>query len=243
MKQLSDYSDIRMRGWCVHCGKTLEEEETNRDHVPTKALLRPPPPDSLPVVEVCSECNSSFSLDEEYVVAFLASVISGSTEVNAERFPKASRALAHSAGLRRKIQESQTSESPPQWSPELRRIERVMEKNARGHWLYETGEAVSDTPTSVHVQPIPAMSEREMDQFYGDRSYGDSSGLWPEVGSRSMSRAVDRWARQAQGEADDSWVEVQSGVYTYSCASPPQLARVRMVIYDYLAAEVIWERE
>ncbi len=242
MKQLCEYSDVRTRGWCVHCGTTLEVENSNRDHVPTKALLRPPPPDSLPIVDVCSECNNSFSLDEEYVVAFLASVISGSTEVNADRFPRAHRALAHSEGLRRRIQESQTRESQDHWRPELDRIERVMEKNARGHWLYETGEAVSDTPTSVRVQPIPVMSERELGQFYSDQSQGDSSSLWPEVGSRSMQRAVERWAKKAQNEIEDSWVEVQSGVYIYSCASPPHLARIRMVIYDYLAAEVIWER-
>lgn len=242
MKQLHDYSDDRARGWCVHCGEDLEEEETNRDHVPTKALLRRPFPESLPIVEVCSECNRGFSLDEEYVVAFLATVVSGSTEVDSALFPRAAGALRHSEELRRRIQDSRVEGTEDHWEPELARIERVMVKNARGHWLYETGEAVSDAPASVLVRPISLMSEEEFGEFCSDQSSGDSFDLWPEVGSRSMQRAVDHWAKQQINETEDSWVEVQSGVYIYSCVSPSHLDRVRMVIYDYLTAEILWER-
>ena len=79
MDQLTDYSDSRNKGFCSHCGSGLGPDDSNRDHVPTRGLLNPPYPKNLPVVEVCRQCNSGFSSDEEYLIAFLGSVISGST--------------------------------------------------------------------------------------------------------------------------------------------------------------------
>lgn len=48
---------------CIYC---QAREGGTRDHVPPKQLLRKPYPTNLLTVPSCNECNSSFSLDEEY---------------------------------------------------------------------------------------------------------------------------------------------------------------------------------
>ena len=233
MKQIRDYSDPRERGWCIHCGKDLNDALSNADHVPTKALLREPKPDNLPTVEVCKSCNSGFQKDEDYTVAFLAAVCTGTTEVKPALFPGAHKILTYPGNekLRNRIAAAKTDDDPPEWRPEVERIKRVMLKNARGHWLFEMGKAVSESPSSIWVQPFAAMSEEQIRLFDTGRGLDDAVNLWPEVGSRMLQRM-----------AKDGWVEVQEGVYRYSCISSTQKARVRMVLYEYLAAQVEWDR-
>ena len=99
MRQLNDYSDVRYRGFCIHCGEGLHLGNSSRDHVPTRALLDRPHPDNLPTIDVCRECNNSFSKDENYRVALIACVITGSVELNRREFSVASGILARSVEL------------------------------------------------------------------------------------------------------------------------------------------------
>jgi hypothetical protein len=60
-----------------------------------------------------------------------------------------------------------------------------------------------------------------------------SMNVWPEVGSRMMTRF-------ATGEdLVDGWVEVQTGLYRYGVFQADGLV-VRSVIANYLATEVRW---
>ena len=171
MDQLTDYSDSRNKGFCIHCGSGLRPDGSNRDHVPTRGLLNPPYPENLPVVDVCRPCNSGFSSDEEYLIAFLSSLISGSTRPDPVRFPTASGILTHSPSLGNRIDRSRTVQGnlwggvEVLWEPELDRIERVIVKNARGHVLYELGEPMFAQPSHVSVCPIQAMTTRQVDHF------------------------------------------------------------------------------
>ena len=143
MDQVREFIDSRNKGFCIHCGALIGTEESSRDHVPTKGLLNPPYPENLPVVEVCRQCNAGFSSDEEYLIAFLGSVLTGSTRPDPVRFRIAAGILNRSPVLRRRIDRSQTIQETlwdgPEmlWRPEYDRIERVIVKNARGHILYE----------------------------------------------------------------------------------------------------------
>ena len=144
-------------------------------------------------VGMCKECNSGFSKDEEYFSAFLASVISGSTEADSLRFPRASRTLARNSRLRgridaaRHVEATSSGDSVIIWAPELERIERVIAKNAHGHLLYELGQAVELLPIHVSVLPRELLSSQQLSQF----EYTEGIGGWPEVGSRLMLRLID----------------------------------------------------
>ncbi len=221
MEQLTDYSDSRNKGFCIHCGSGLRHDDSNRDYVPTRGLLNPPYPENLPVVDVCRQCNSGFSSDEEYLIAFLGSVLSGSTRPDPVRLPTASDLLAHSPRLGNRIDRSRTvqgnlwGDAEVLWEPELDRIERVLVKNARGHVLYELGEPMLEQPSHVSVCPIQALTTHQVDQFE-NVPYGS---VWPEAGSRMMQRAlIVHGPGGAQEVYFDGWQDVQDGVYRYAVA-------------------------
>ena len=195
------------------------------------------------MVEVCRQCNSGFSLDEEYLIAFLGSVLSSSTRPDPVRFPTASGILTHSPRLGHRIDRAQTvrrnlwGDTEVLWKPELDRIERVIVKNARGHVLYEIGEPMLEQPSHVSVCPIQAMTARQVDQF---ENVSQGPG-WPEVGSRMMQRALIVHSLGDSQEAYfDSWQDVQEDVYRYAVAQVSDGILVRIVLREYLAAEVLW---
>ena len=235
MKQIRHFSDQLRSVDFIPCAETSHSARYSRDHIPSKSLLNPPYPENLMQVGMCQECNSGFSKDEEYFAAFLASVISGSTEPDSQRFPTAYQILARSPRLRSRIDAGRHMVAIPgdrteiKWTPELERIERVIVKNARGHVLYELGHAIEALPTQVNILPLYQMSPHQRSEFeLAERSSG-----WPEVGGRLMSRLLET------GETGEGgWMEVQGGVYRYAVDQPP---RVRIVLREYLAAEVVWD--
>ena len=138
-------------------------------------------------------------------------------------------------GLRERIaharreQVSNTGEPEILWEPEIERVHRVILKNARGHLLYELGEAMVASPSQIWCHPIGLVTADERDSF-GRSPLGLA---WPEVGSRMMQRVA------GLSPLPSGWVEVQSGVYRYAVGEGPSV--VRTVIREYLATEVIWD--
>ena len=181
MKQIYHFSDQLSSVDCIPCPEKNHSERYSRDHIPTKTLLNSPYPENLMDVGMCRECNSGFARDEEYFAAFLASVISGSTEPDPLQFPTASRILAHNARLRsridgaRRVQVTPGKDTVVTWTPELERIERVIGKNARGHILFELGQAITLSPNYVHIVPIEQLSPQQLSKF----EYPQGSAGWP----------------------------------------------------------------
>ena len=227
-----NYSDSRNQSFCIHCGNGLGVGELNREHVPTKSLFMEPYPENLPTVQVHSQCNSDYSLDEQYVVALLASTISGSTEPDSRHFPSADRLLQRSPALRIRIDQSRwVRGTATEWTPEIKRVERVLLKNARGHAFVELGLPFIDQPSYIGFSPIAQLSSELRAGF--DRIPKHS--LWPEVGSRLMQQvACDPFYSSV-------WKEMQPGVYRYLVSQLEGKTIVKVVVYEYLAAEVGWE--
>ncbi|MBR8314246.1 hypothetical protein KDW36_13695 [Burkholderia dolosa] len=241
MYAIDDFTDDRNKAWCIHCGKWLNELKTNRDHVPTKGLLRKPYPDELPLIEICRECNSSFSLDEEYLIAFLGSVICGSTDPEKHSNKRSARILQRTPKLKNRIERAKvetttiTGEKRLLWKPEQERICRVVVKNARGHVYFEYGEPMLSPPTHVGVAPLETLDKIQREEFEG-LAAGNEVELanWPEVGSRMMTRLL------TGQNLNGPWVIVQEGVYRYSILQQGFFL-VRIVIEEYLAAEILWD--
>jgi hypothetical protein len=238
MHSIEESVDERQMTWCIHCARSLAGLETNEDHVPTKGLLSKPRPHHLPVVTICRKCNNGFSLDEQYAVTFLSCVLAGSTDPEKQSNASAARALTKSAAFRARIEQSRSEyitvggETRIVWTPDMTRIENVVLKNARGHAYFEYGEPMMDTPDHVRVTPLESMNSAERYDFEGLNDEGDLAP-WPEVGSRMMTRLVTGEDMLGQ------WVVVQKGVYRYSVRQIDGL-QVRMVLSEYLAAEVQW---
>lgn len=237
MEEIEHFTDDRHKAWCIHCGSPIIDRHTNRDHVPTKGLLERPLPPHVPQVDVCKECNTGFSLDEEYFVTFLSCVEAGSTAPSAQRNPKIGRALTRNPSLAARLQAAKqitVDEYGRQqilWLPEIERIHRVILKNARGHAFYGYGEPMLDDPVSVSAVPLMSMNQNQRNDF--EEAGGPFAG-WPEVGSRMMTRVM------TGQDLDDGWVNVQDDIYRYVVFQQGMLT-VRSVIHNYLATEVVWE--
>ena len=187
----------------------------------------------------CQRCNNGFSDDEAYRVALIACVLTGSTELNRDRFPVAARILDHSAELKARLERMRRAQltlwgdPEVEWAAELDRVANEVVKNARCHALYELGEPPRFAPSYADFSPLCLMSGDRRDGF---EQMVAGSALWPEVGSRMKQRVV-------MGDLDRGWVTVQAGVYRYMVVQRPGETLVRSVIREYLATEVSWSDE
>ena len=226
MIQLPNYGDDRNKGWCVFCGGP---EET-RDHAPSRVFLDEPCPENLPVLACCRACNHSISLDEEYLACLIECARTGSVEQARAARPKVARILEHKGTLESRLAAArcETGEGIL-WKPEDERVRNVIAKLARAHVAYEQNEPQLDEPASVSIMPLCAMTDVVRDEFEAS----PNTGLWPEVGSRAMHRML------VGAEGDYPWIEVQPERYRYLVATGPVI--VRIVVAEYLAAEVTWE--
>ena len=236
MEDIGEFSDRRHKAWCIHCGSGISDFKTNKDHVPSKSLLEEPYPPELPTTEICTNCNSSFSRDEEYFAAFLGAVLSGSTEPEAQKTATAARIFRHSEALRKRIDAQRQDYTTPSgekrivWNPELDRVRNVIVKNARGHVYYELGQPAFGEPSNVGIWPLENLPEPELGGFLTiDQIVG-----WPEVGSRMMTRLL------TGQDMEDGWIVVQDGIYRFAAVENDGFL-VRSIIREYVAAEVFWE--
>ncbi len=240
MKNIENFFDDRNRAWCVHCTEALINVETNRDHVPSKCLLPRPLPDNTPVIEVCKRCNESFSEDEEYLAAVLAVVMSGSLDPDELRFPDWATILKKNARLRRELKRATIPEQPdlfgppPRFTlhPDVDKIRRVVLKNARGHAFFEYGEPMMTEPSVCTFAPLEALDPDSRARFESASNVGEIAA-WPEVGSRMMTRVITGI------DLVGGWVVVAPDWYRYTVDQVGGL-RVRTVIQEYLATEVVW---
>lgn len=226
MQQLPSYGDDRNKGWCVFCGGPKE----SRDHTPSRVFLDEPYPENLPVVPSCQTCNNSFSLDEEYLACLVECARTGSLDQARISRPKIARVLDRKGVLATRLASARhESADGIIWRPEDERVRNVIVKLARGHVAFEQNEPRLDGPTSISIRPLCVMNEEEREEFES----APDTGVWPEVGSRAMHRVFDG------AEGKYPWIEVQPRRYRYMVASGPFMARI--VIAEYLAAEVEWD--
>jgi hypothetical protein len=228
------FIDERHTGMCVYCGTHPD----TRDHVPSKVLLDEPYPPELSVVGACKKCNSSFSLDEQYLACFLDCVIHGGAEASDLHRPNVKRILEGNPALQLRIEGAWKKDEADNliWEPEAGRVRNVILKLARGHAAYELYPKL-EKPSIVGFAPLQILSDDQrsaFEQVAGD----DETDLWPEIGSRAFLRAFGKSPDRLP--LSGGWVVVQPGRYRYSVSETGGVI-VRMVLSEYLACEVVWE--
>lgn len=217
---------------CVYCGGAAE----TRDHVPSKVLLDEPYPEELHVVGACGSCNSSYSLDEQYLACFIECVLCGTVQVPDLQRPKVKRILAENPKLQRSIENTRSDRGGNLlWQPELDRVRKIVLKLARGHAAYELYPQVEE-PADLRFVPLPTLSTGERLAFEN----GTHAGLdgWPEIGTRAFFRACGKSPDRFEQYGD--WIVVQPARYRYGVREVGRIL-VKMVISEYLACEVVWD--
>lgn len=214
---------------CSYCGDFPD----TRDHVPSKILLEEPYPENLPVVPCCNKCNQGFSLDEEYFACAIECIIQGTTELELLNRPKIKSILSKKEPLKTRIKSSFKTENEIQYFQiDLPRFEKIITKLAKGHLKFENSEPQLEDPTSIVFKSVHSMDEKEEKSFFAPIVFDKA----PEVGSRGLQNILI-------GQDNDvvsQWTLVQDGTYEYMVSVTLGVETVRILIWNYLAIEVIW---
>ena len=215
---------------CSYCGQS----PNTRDHVPSKVLLEEPFPENLPVVPCCDKCNQSFSLDEAYFACLLECVIHGTTNIKQLTCPKVKRILSKRKSLRSQLEKSMSEvDGEISFRAELSSIKNVLLKLAKGHVKYENSDPLLIEPNHVAIVPIDLMTDREYEEFMSPVELQK----FPEVGSRASYNLVLNQNNQVLS----SWKTVQENRYRYTVMTSVDTISVRIIVREYLAAEVVWK--
>ena len=211
MREVEDFTDDRLKTWCIHCGDVIANVQSNRDHVPSKSLLTKVLRergakydrgvgndfDYLPQVLVCRRCNSSFSPDENYLLCVLHAVMAGSLYPDPAKHPEAATVLRSNRHVVRSLKSMPDGQlllfddlQPFTLFPDPDKVRRIVVKNARGHAYHEIGEPLLEEPDHVLFVPLQHLTTEQRDGF---EAAGASAELavWPEVGSRMTVHLLD----------------------------------------------------
>jgi len=150
----------------------------------------------------------------------------GTTDIEGFAREKVRRSLSRNRPLTAQLEACRWDDDtgrPWWWQPDEARVRNVVIKLAKGHAAYELSESWHDEPDAYSVRAIPAMLEAERQEF--ECIGGEAQCLWPELGSRAFLRALGKSV-----PPDRYSVDWQTGI------------DVRMVIGEYLACRVVWNR-
>jgi len=229
MRQIKTFSDNRLDTQCAYCG----EFPDTRDHVPSKILLEKPFPENLPVVPSCLNCNNGFSLDEEYFACLIECVICGTTELDKLSRESIRKILGHKNKLKIRLDKALVNDNRNiHFKIETERVENVLLKLAYGHAKFENSETQFSKPENIWFKPLDLMDETEREYYFSVTELKKA----PEIGSRAMQNLY----LTESGIPTDNWNIVQDEIYIYSVTNTINNLKVRIIIWNYLACEIIW---
>lgn len=242
MEHLSSYADSRLLNSCIYCHSLAG----TREHIPSKVFLDRPYPENLPIVDACLVCNNGFSLDEDYVAAFIETVIAETTELSKIRRKKIANLLERTPKLRARIQNAVVyCDDRIMFGMEAERIKRIIVKLARGHAAFELSHPCRHEPSHVWWEEIDKISEERRSDFLSDIIVG----MFGEVGSRNSQRIMvvevllndsTSGLMKKVGLIVNPWITVQEGRYSYLSDDSNGCILVRMLIGGCFACEVVW---
>lgn len=243
MIQLRDLSDDRLVTGCLYC-QGLEE---SREHVPSTVFLDRPFPTQLPVVSACVDCNNDFSSDEAYVASVIEATVVGSADPDDFARERIANLVRKRPSLSAKPKAAKVvDENQTQFRIEPDRFRRIIRKLAQGHAAFELSQVRRDEPKSLWWYPIGLMTPEELDEF--DRSHVVE--MLGELGSRGLQRLFVTQLSTKSFDIEEStqnllrndWIEVQEGRYRYLAIDDLEEVRIKIVLSEYLACEVVWSK-
>jgi len=241
MDQFRDLADSRLFRGCAYCGG----DPDTRDHVPSKIFLDEPFPTDLPVIGACKECNNGFSKDEEYVACLIECAVMGTAAPELHRREKIAKILWRSPALQSKLAAAQIALGDQNsFSVEPERVRNVLFKLAKGHAMFELSWFSDREPDSLWWSPLALLTEEQRSEF----EEMPSPRMLGEIGSRATQRMQVLQAKLLGPDGQElianllvnDWIDVQEGRYRYLATDQDGLVRVRMVVGEYLACEVVW---
>lgn len=225
MKQREIKGDIRVGKCCIFCHRYFLE--LTREHAPSKILINEPFPENLPIVYSCKECNSSFSLDEEYVACIIECARCKSTQIHDLERLKIRQILSKQKKLYDKIRINNGV-------IDINRMKHVVTKLSICHLFFETNTLVEDNPDYFNFFFRDNVSINEINNF----NKVNEIYILPEI-----SRCYDNILLMDDNSEKlfYNWVIVQEEQYRYLCEYTEEMYIVKIVISEYAYFEIRWK--
>jgi len=235
---------------CVFCGSPAE----TREHTPSKVFLSKPYPEDLSVVPSCRECNNAFSSDELYTFIVLKLLIrnyypehnpiddyvQGKID-NTKEGREAAKVVKQFLDERIDDEKAIFSDA---------KVERILRKLAICHATHDLSEGYFQDSYGFNISSCcydinPNMTQDEID------SLDDIEPvlILPEIGSigyehifalETTLRSVDTGEEKRIAAYFTFWNDVQDGTYRYLCSHKVDKLVVKIVIYEFLYAVIVF---
>lgn len=227
---------------CIYCGETAN----TREHCPPKLFLNNPYPNDLPVVPSCEKCNNGFSKDELYTKAFI------------EFYQNYCYNTPITVSLERKeVREAQQTFSNCINNKKIffnNRIGRILIKLSICHSTYELTEGYYSNTWKGVLECVsytfrPHMAQKDIDNM-NDFILMDNK-LLPIIGSRVFNKIyvldpvllslADSNIKHMPRVVMD-WSDVQDKSYRYVCWLDRHNLYIRLVIKEFLFAQIVFKK-
>lgn len=217
---------------CIYC----PNEADSREHLPSKTFLDEPYPSELSIVPSCKQCNKSYSDNEQYLACLIDYVEYKSNNLEEPRRDKIKTTFQSRPNLK-KILEKETEYNENDdlncINYNIEKVEEIILKLSIGHAAYELNAIYLGEPKAVEHKFLIDLTEEEYDNF-------NSSVIMeviPEIGSRAATEVH----YTSDGLPIYIWQVVQDKQYRFLAFHYADTTRVRIVIGEFLYAQVIWE--
>ncbi|WP_127483777.1 hypothetical protein [Paenibacillus ehimensis] len=249
MKFVDYYGDDRLRhkivynknsySECIYCGK----QANTREHIPSRVFLSKPYPSNLAIVPACVKCNNSFSNDELFLSILIEKLKIKHFGQNYVLSEEADRRIKQNEKLAHMIDAAIENERLDEFN---KKISRVIFKLAIGHSVYELSEGYCIEDGTVKYSFLNHLSAEEVDEF--SLPFNLNGQLFPEIGSRVYERILFLEVNFAAASDPEQltaplvlldWVDVQEKRYSYTSYRFGDEIVVKMIINEFLYAQVI----
>lgn len=159
---------------CIHCARSITRSTSSRDHIPSKFLLLHPYPYNIDTIRICADCNKSFAQDEEYMAAFLGTLL----WKGGEALSRLETIIESNWTLQDDLDDGlfvDTADVEPRIAlePNEQRLRRVVSKNAVGHMFLAIGHALR--PSKISICALENLPKSVREELF------DSSPEWITV--------------------------------------------------------------
>lgn len=236
--------------YCIYCGA----EANTREHCPSKVFLRKPYPNNLSVLPACKSCNNSFSEDEIYTEIYIDALkyLSGySKNISFENQERIYKNTAFYDAQQDYVKFLESNKLPIN-----DKLINILTKLSIGHLIYELsiGYSVSDKlikPINLNYYTKFNIHKELLDDF--ESPINMSNKLLPELGSRAYGNiyVLEFDLHEYLGNNTQTiqlpimnWTISQPNEYQYiSWIENRQYAHIRIIIHEFLYAEMIYALE
>lgn len=216
---------------CVYC----YEKADTREHIPSKIFLNEPYSNNLAILPACFNCNNSYSDKEQYLACLIDYLQYKLYNLETVQRSKIQKTFISKPHIKDELEKSTIYANDGKLNYieyNHDKIQAILLKLSIGHATYSLSRIHLDKPDIINYKFLPELSDEELHNFNSEVMCDVS----PEIGARSFDNIVIT----NDGIPIVTWNIVQDNQYKFLAYESKTSMNIRIVIGEFLYAEVIW---